>query len=354
MFETPTSVQTVADAIGAELDGDATLEVQGFAGLAEAGPTDLTFAADTKRLDGLRDSAAMAAIVSADAPAPAELKKTTLLRVPHVLSAVSRLLGTFGVSETLPPVGVDASAVVDAAAEVSPDAAIGPMVYVGPGCKIGPGTSLCAGAKLSAGVTVGRDCVIGENAVIRHHCWIGDRVRIGPCSVIGHDGFGYNFIDGRHEKVPHVGTVIVESDVEIAACSCVDRAKWGRTVIGAGTKIDNLVQVAHNVRLGNGCLLASQVGIAGSTTVGDFVVMGGHVGVRDNIEIGSGVQVGACTCIPQSVPPKTTLLGLPAREARQTLREWTAINKLPDLLKQVRTLQQRIEHLESATDHTKQ
>jgi UDP-3-O-[3-hydroxymyristoyl] glucosamine N-acyltransferase len=176
---------------------------------------------------------------------------------------------------------------------------------------------------------------------------IGRGVRIGPNSVIGHDGFGYHFAGGVHHKVPHVGTVIIEDDVELGACACVDRAKFGVTRVGAGTKIDNLVQIAHNVQVGKGCLLAALAGVAGSAELGDFVVMGGHAGVRDNVTLGAGVQASAFAAVAGDVPAGDTVAGIPARTWKEEGRIVAASAKLPELIKRIRDLEERISRLES-------
>jgi UDP-3-O-[3-hydroxymyristoyl] glucosamine N-acyltransferase len=205
---------------------------------------------------------------------------------------------------------------------------------------------------LGRDVRVGGECRLHEGVVVRHGCTLGERVEIGPNSVIGQDGFGYYFQDGAHHKVPHIGTVVIEDDVEIGACSCVDRAKFGATRIGAGTKIDNLVQIAHNVETGRGCLLAGQVGIAGSARLGDTVVLGGHAGVRDNIRLGDGVQAAAFSAVAGDIEAGQVVGGVPARPVREQMRAVHAAAKTPEMAKKLRDLQARIERLESAADHS--
>jgi UDP-3-O-[3-hydroxymyristoyl] glucosamine N-acyltransferase len=241
--------------------------------------------------------------------------------------------------------------VVDPEAQLADGVAVGPLVSVAKGAKIGEGAVLCAGVRIGRRATVGPACVLRENVVVQADCVLGSRVRIGPGSVVGYDGFGYYYADGAHHHVPHTGNVVIEDDVDLGACACVDRAKFGSTRIGAGTKIDNLVQVAHNVQTGRGCLLAAQVGIAGSTQLGNFVVLGGHTGVRDNIAVGDGVQCAAYAAIAQDVPAGQTLAGIPAEQAGLTLRIYRAKTRLPDLIKRVRSLESRLKALESAEDH---
>lgn len=333
------TLQQIAEWVGGTVEGDASRTVRGVASLGEAGPDDLTFAAEAKHTAALATTRAAAAIVTTDAridwPNP-------LVRVPNVLLAVGRLLTVLAGPEDLPPAGVAASAVVDPTAQIAPDAAIGPNVTVGPRAVVGAKTALCAGVHLGADVRVGEACVLQEGAVVRSKCVLGDRVRLGPNCVIGADGYGYVFSAGVHHKVPHAGNVVVEDDVELGACVCVDRAKWGSTRIGAGAKIDNLCQIAHAVQIGPGVLLAAQVGIAGSTKVGQFATFGGKVGVRDNIEIAPGAVIGACACIAQSVETTKPQMGIPSRDAIGFLQQQKALEKLPELLRRVKKLERQL------------
>jgi UDP-3-O-[3-hydroxymyristoyl] glucosamine N-acyltransferase len=344
MFPHPTTASELASRIEASIEGPADIELQGLAAIDQAGPGELTFASDARHAKALADTGASAALVPAGLDVSAHC---TLLRVKNVQRALNIILAAMAGEEDLPPVGVHASAVVAGDATLGADVRIGPGVVVGTGCSIGEGSALLPGTVLGRGVTIGQQCFLAENVIIRHGCCLGDRVRIGPGSVIGQDGFGYSHADGVHHKVPHAGSVIIDSDVELGACVCVDRAKWGATRIGAGAKIDNLVQIAHNVQVGAGCLLASQVGIAGSARLGRFVVMGGQVGIKDHIDIADGVEVGACACLPQSAGPGERLLGIPARDARQYLREQKALASLPELLRRVKQLEQQLARTES-------
>ncbi|GAF96338.1 unnamed protein product, partial [marine sediment metagenome] len=199
--------------------------------------------------------------------------------------------------------------------------------------------------------TVGADCVLWNNVVIRERCTVGNRVILHPNVVIGSDGFGYYFADGRHNKFAHAGRVVIADEVEVGSGSCVDRAKIGETYIGPGTKIDNLVQVAHNVRIGANCIIVAQCGIAGSTVLGDGVVLAGQVGLRDNIVLNDGVQVAASSCVWRDIPPGMRVNGIPAVENRQHLREQAMVRKLPDLVPRLRALAKRVDELEAAANH---
>ncbi len=345
------TVAEIATALAGRVEGDPSVRVEGIAALDLAGPTDLTFAADEKRAARLPHSRAAAALVGKHPPAGAALPMP-LIRVDDVQEGLARFLAMIAPPEDLPPLGVHSTADVHHQAQLGEGVAVGPHVSIAAGAVIGPGTALCAGVRIGRNVRVGAACVLHEGVVVKADCTLGDRVRLGANSVIGQDGFGYYTRGGVHHKVPHVGTVVVEDDVEIGACACVDRAKFGVTRVGTGTKIDNLVQVAHNVEMGRGCLIAGLVGIAGSAKLGDYVVLGGHAGIRDNTTLGSGVQVTAFGAIAQDVPSGEIMGGIPARPAKDEMRVVLALPKLPDLIKRVKELEAKVQSLESAKDHS--
>ncbi len=347
MTSEPLTLRRVAEIVEGTVEGDESVVVEAIAALDQAGPSDLTFA-DAKHAAGLAGSEAGAAIVEG---AHGESAGMPLIRVDDVQAAVFKLLRGLAEPEDLPPIGTDASAAIAAGAEIGRDVAVGPGVVVRDGAKIGDRCVLCANVFVGRDVTVGTDTVLAEGVVVRAASRVGSRVRIGPNSVIGYDGFGYQTIDGVHHHIPHIGNVVIEDDVEIGACTCVDRAKFGSTRIGAGAKIDNLVMIAHNCQVGAGSILAGQAGIAGSTKLGRYVVLGGHAGLRDNITVGDGAQVAAYCGVSGDVPAGEKVAGIPARPAREALRIFQSWPRLPDLLKRVRKLESRIEALESSEDH---
>jgi len=344
------TVRQIAEMLGGTVEGDDSATIEGIASVETAGESELTFAADEVRASRLASSKAAAAIVAAAQAVP-KAEGMTLIRVEDVTAAMADLLGRLAGPEDLPAEGVHGSAVVAGDAKVAPDAAIGPGVIVGARAEIGTRCALCANVFVGADVKVGAGSILFESVVVRYGCRIGSRVRIGPNSVIGYDGFGYYFAEGVHHKIPHIGNVVIADDVEIGACSCVDRAKFGSTRIGAGTKIDNLVQVAHNVQVGRGCILIGQCGIAGSAKLGDHVVIGGSAGIRDNVTLGEGVKCAAFAAVATDVPDGQIVAGVPAGPAREEMRIAMAQKQLPDLLKRVRKLQARLEKLESSKDH---
>lgn len=341
------TVEELAGRVGGKVEGDGRKVISGIAPLDAAGPDEVTFVADARRVGELGRTRAGAAIVFDACPAAS----LPLVRVANVEAAVAALLGLIGDGEDLPPAGIHPSAVVDGSAEVAADAAIGPTVCIGPRARIGAGAVLCAGAVVEADVVIGDSTILLPGTVVQRRCRIGSRCRIGPNAVIGSSGFGYHFDQGRHQRVPHVGEVEIGDNVDIGAGACVDRGKFGITCIGEGTKIDNLVQVAHNVQIGRHCLLVAQVGIAGSVVLKDYVVLGGAVGVRDNITIGRGVRCGGHSAIAHDVPDGQTLLGVPARDARQEMRLWNLYARLPETNQRILDLDKRIKALESPADH---
>ena len=344
-----TTIGQIAEWIGGRVEGDPTATIRTLASFDSAEPDTLTFAADAKRLDRLADCQAAAVIVPDEAgivPDDARIGNgTTLIRVLDVERAVAELLRRFAPPADVPPAGVHPAAMIDATAHVAPDVAIGANVMIGAGAVIGPRCVLAAHVVIGRDVTLGDDCVILPGAVIEARSVLGNRVHIGPNSVVGAEGFGYIHVDGAHQRLEHTGNVVIEDDVDLGACVCVDRAKFGSTRIGRGAKIDNLVQIAHNVQIGEGCLLAAQVGVAGSAKLGRFVVVGGSTGIRDNITIGDGVQVMAYAAVANDIEPGQTIGGIPARPVSLFRRMLAAEAKLPTLVKRIKALESRIDEL---------
>jgi UDP-3-O-[3-hydroxymyristoyl] glucosamine N-acyltransferase len=251
-----------------------------------------------------------------------------------------------------PAPGVHPSAVVAPGAELEPSASVGPGAFVGRGARIGARSILQAAVRVLDEARIGEDCLLYSGVVVRERCIVGDRVILQPNCVVGSDGFGFAFDaegdgDGPvHRKVPQAGIVRIEDDVEVGACTCIDRATLGETVIGRGTKIDNLVQIAHNVTIGPLSLIVAQVGIAGSTEIGTGVVLAGQVGVVGHLKIGDGARAGAQAGVTRDIPAGETYTGYPARPHADWLRSNAALQRLPELVKQVRALEQRLAELE--------
>lgn len=343
------TVAELARRLGAELRGDGDARLSGVATLERAGPSEVAWCTGSDYHAALNACRAGAII----GPRSLPMTRVPAVLVGDVEAAIAQVLGWFDREPSRPPVGVDAAARIDPSARIAPDARVGPFVVVGPRTTIGAGTTL------HAGVFVGADCALGDGCELWPNVYVGERTRIGqrvtiwPGAVIGRPGFGFIFRDGRHQRVPQIGAVEIEDDVEIGANACVDRAKCGVTRIGRGTKIDNLVQVAHNVEIGPHCILVGQVGLAGSVRLGTGVILGGQVGVCDGLTIGDGARLTAQSGVTKSLEAGLTAVGMPARERMTALREQAALRRLPEWLERVRELVRRVDALEAATDDRK-
>lgn len=345
------SVGELAARIGAEVRGDRDRRIEGVAGLADAAPEQVTFYANKRYFKELSATRAGAVIVSPDDAGHLPKGAAALLaHQPYVAFAKASAL--FHRDLSLQP-GLHPGALVDPTAEVHPTAAVAPGASVGPGARVGARTALHAGARVLDGAAIGADCTLWPGAVVRERCILGDRVVLQPNSVVGSDGFGFAFDvegDGQgplHRKVPQAGIVRIEDDVEVGACTCIDRATLGETVIGRGTKIDNLVQIAHNVRVGALSLLVAQCGISGSTELGQGVILAGQAGVVGHLRLGDGARVGAQSGVSRDLQEGETVSGSPAIDHRDWLRMSAALPRVVDLLREVRRLARRVEELEA-------
>jgi UDP-3-O-[3-hydroxymyristoyl] glucosamine N-acyltransferase len=334
------TVAAVAERISGEVVGDGSLRVAGIAGAEQASDGDLTFAEKAEYLAAAEQSAAVAIIV------PPGFTSTVkpIIRVPNPRIAVARLLPLFFPPE-LPTPGIDPMARVASTATIDSTAHVGPSCVVAEGCVIGARSRLMGGNHLGKGSQVGEDVCLFPNVVVYQQTVIGNRVTIHAGTVIGSDGYGYVFDEGRHRKVLQVGNVVIHDDVEIGANCAIDRAALGSTVIGAGTKIDNLVHVAHNVVLGRNCLIMGQVGFAGSTELGDYGVVASQSGIAGHLKLGSKSTVGAKSGVMRDIPAGGTVLGIPAMPDKQTKRQWIAMQQLPEMLRRMRAVAQELENL---------
>jgi len=314
-----------------------------------AGQSDITFAADNKHIAALKKSCAAAVIVDKQV----EGFDRPQLIVKDVNAALIQALNIFALKLKPPAQGIDPSAKIGHNVRIDKTAAIGAGVVIEDAVEIGENTVIGSGCKIGQNSTVGKSCRLDSNVVIYHNCSIGNNCIIQANTTIGSTGFGYVFINGSHKLIPHNGGVVIEDFVEIGANCCVDRAKFGNTVIGAGTKIDNLVQIAHNVIIGKCCLIVAQVGISGSCKIGDGVVLGGQVGLADNIELKDGVMVAAQSGVGSDTPAGKQLFGSPAIERKQAWRIISLTRRLPKIAEQLKQLTKRLEKLEAAKDDKK-
>ncbi|CAN5866777.1 UDP-3-O-(3-hydroxymyristoyl)glucosamine N-acyltransferase [soil metagenome] len=334
----------IAEHLGCRLEGEGSVEIHGVAALEDAGPGQVTFFANARYAAALRATRA-AAVIAAHA---VEGVPCAVLRAADPYLAFARAVELFA-DAWRPAAGVHSQAVVDGSAEVAADASIGPFAVVGEGARIGARTIVHAHVTIGRFARIGEDCLLHSHVSIRERVRIGDRVILQNGVVIGADGYGFaRRADGSHHKIPQIGGVTIEDDVEIGANSTVDRPAVGETRISAGTKIDNLVQVAHGVRIGRHVLLAAQVGVAGSSVLEDQVTLAGQVGVAGHITIGRGTIATAQTGIPNSVEAGSFISGYPAIPNREWLKASAVFRKLPELRKLVGELQRRVADLECA------
>jgi len=322
--------------------------IRGAAAIAQAGEGEVTFFGNPKYLPQLKATRAAcilipegtAAMLAGQAPPTA-----CLVEVANPSVAFSRVLEAFAPPAVTTPAGIHPSAVIEEGVTLGREVAIAAHVVIETGTVIGDWTVIRANTTVGHGTRIGSDCVIHPNVTLRERSHLGDRVVIHSGTVIGSDGFGYELVDGRHVKIPQTGIVRIGDDVEIGANVTIDRARFGETRIGEGTKIDNLVQIAHNVETGKHCVIVSQVGISGSTRLGDYVTLAGQVGVVGHIEIGSQAVVAAQSGVSKSIPEKEVWWGCPATPIRETKEKMALINRLPKLSDRVRRLEELVEAL---------
>ncbi len=341
------TAQEIAQQLGGEVVGDPAIQLSGFSPATNAKAGDLTFAENETFFQKAEQSAAVAILVDG----PFQSDKKTVIRVPNARIAFAKVLPIF-FPEAKFTAGIHPSAVIATSAVIDPTAHIGPHCTVADGVKIGPRTALIASVFVGAGSTVGEDCFLQPNITLYSKTQIGNRVRIHAGTVVGSDGFGYVLDQGLHRKVPQVGHVVIHDDVEIGANVTIDRGALGPTTIGRGTKIDNLVQIAHNVTLGDHCLLISQVGVAGSTKMGNYVTLAGQVGVAGHLKIGSKAIISAQSGVMHDVPEGEKWFGTPAQPDRRLKRQLIAIQHLPELVKRVAALEARLNGETSRTEES--
>ena len=334
----------ISQILGAPLPAGPDRPITGVNTLEGATETELSFLSMDVYLKKLASTRAAAVIVHKRVKLPAG-NTVPVFIVEDADLAVAKVLERLAPPVPRPEPGVDPSAHIAPTASIAASACIASNVNVGKRSSVGARTVLHPGVYVGDDVSIGDDCELFPNVVIRERITIGSRVVIHAGSVLGTDGFGYRWDGTKHAKVPQIGTVIIEDDVEIGSCVCIDRAKFSATRIGRGTKIDNLVQVGHNTVIGPHCIIVGQVGLAGSVTLEAGVVLGGKTAVRDHITIGAGAMTAACAAITEDIEPKTIVSGMPALPHRQTLREQAALRRLPDLVVQVRKLEEQVRKL---------
>lgn len=346
------TIGQLAERLGAEFVGqadDSDKPITAVHPIDTAGETDVTFVTSDKHKAALDRSRAGAILVSTHLE---EISKPQLI-VKNVNAALIEVLNLFAPKLKPPVEGIDPTAKLGDRVTIDEGVCIGAGVVIDDGAHIGAHSVIGSGCKIGENSHIGAHCRLDSNVVIYHNCHLGHHVIIQANATIGSTGFGYSLIDGAHRLIPHNGGVIIEDFVEIGANTCIDRAKFGNTIIGAGTKIDNLVQIAHNVVIGKCCLIVSQVGISGSCTLGDGVVLAGQVGLADNIRIGDGTMVGAQAGVMNDVPAGQKMAWSPAIDRKDALRIVGLIMRLPKMAAQLKQLGKRIEKLEVTEDDKK-
>ena len=332
----PRKLSDIAEMLGGELVGSADPLISGASGIENASPGDLTFVVKKNLLNQLGSCKASAVLIG-----PEMETELPAIRLANPYAGFADFLELFLFPlEQIFPTGVHATAIIDPTADVSNADCIGPYCVIGAGSVVGKGCLLESHVSVGPGVSIGEDCRIYSQVSIREGCIVGNRVMLHSGVRIGTDGFG--FLPGKAglKKIPQVGIVVIEDDVEIGSNCCIDRATTGCTVIGTGTKLDNLIQVGHNVRLGSHCVLSGQSGIAGSTTIGNGVAVGGGVSVGDHLKVGDGAQLAGKSGVIRDVPAGATQFGYPAIDFKESFRLFGALRKLPELIRRVRKLEE--------------
>ncbi len=355
------TIEQLAEKLSAEVRGDLSLSISGAQNLEKSREGQITFVSDEPHARSLKTCQASAVLMGRRLAESLRLEdiSQTLLIVADARQAFLQVLETFHPRRKRLAVGVSSHATVHPSAQIGKNTNIHPGAHIAEHVVIGENCDIHAGVCIGPGCRVGDETILYPNVVLYPDVRIGRRVMIHAGAVIGTDGFGYQLVDGAHQKIPHYGTVQIEDDVEIGANSTIDRALVGVTLIGRGTKIDNLVMVAHNCELGRHNILASQVGFAGSVTTGDYVVCAGQVGIADHVHVGTKAVLAAKAGVPKSVAGGKTYFGSPAQPIEDARKQMMAVRKLPkmreqlrELARQIRTIQSQIAALHNPSEAT--
>lgn len=337
----------IAKIIGGELKGDSRIVITGISGIKEAREGEITFLANSKYASLMDTTCASAIIASREV----NHSKKPLVLTDNPSYAFAKVVNIFSPGEVKLVSGVHRTAIIHPSVKLGKEVNIGPYAVLEEGVEIGDGSTISAGCYVGHNVKIGKKCIIFPNVSIRERVEIGNRVIIHSGTVIGSDGFGFATVKGVQEKIPQIGTVTIEDDVEIGANVTIDRARFDRTVIGKGTKIDNLVQIAHNVVIEENCIIVAQAGISGSTTIGKGAILAGQAGIVGHIYIGEGAIIAAQAGVTKNVPPHTKVSGYPAKPHSEAKRVNACVQKLPQLYKKIKELESKIAELEKKLDN---
>ena len=337
------SAKQIAQFVQGVIEGDENATVNTFAKIEDGKPGAISFLSNPKYTHYIYDTESSIVLVdkSVELEKPT---KATLVKVDNAYECVAKLLQLY---ESMKPkkTGIDSLAFISPSAKIGENVYIGAFAYIGDnvvigdGCQIYPNVVICENAK------VGNDCLFYPNVTIYHDCHVGNRVTLHAGSVVGSDGFGFAPSENGYDKIPQIGIVTIEDDVEIGANTCIDRSTMGSTYVRKGVKLDNLVQIAHNTDIGANTVMSAQVGIAGSTKVGQWCMFGGQVGIAGHITIGNKVFLGAQSGVPSSLKDNQTLIGTPPMEKLPYFKSQAIFQKLPDLYKQIQKLQKEVDEL---------
>jgi UDP-3-O-[3-hydroxymyristoyl] glucosamine N-acyltransferase len=342
MMDRSIALGMLAEMVEGQVVGDAATVIRGAAVLGEVACGEITFIDQSERIKQLASTEASAVVI----PAGLDCNLPTAVRVKDVHVAFAKIVSYFRPPRLQVSIGVSPQAIVARSARLGKNVNVHQGATIGDECTIGDGTTILPGAQILPGCTIGAGAMIGPGAALYENTIVGDRVIIHGGAVIGAHGFGYSQVAGKHVLAAQLGYVRIGNDVEVGAGSTIDRGTYGATTIGDGTKIDNLVQIAHNCQIGKHNLICSQVGVAGSTSTGDYVVMGGQAGVRDHVHIGSRSVLSAMAGITNNVPDGTVMLGVPATPEREQKLKLAAVAKLPEMRKEFKTMRSAIRELE--------
>lgn len=336
------TLKEISAYITGELEGDPGIVINGVSSLRDANEGDITFLGNPK-YESLLDSSKASAIIIAK-----NMKKKVsrpVIRVENPSLAFSKIISLMCPQEKRFFKGVHQTAVVGKDVVLGKGVSLGPYVVIEDNVRIKDNTIICAGVFIGYNTVIGSDTLIYPNVTIREKAQIGSRVIIHSGTVIGSDGFGFEEVNGAHHKIPQVGIVVVEDDVEIGSCVTIDRARFGKTLIGRGTKVDNLVQIAHNVVIGENSIIVAQAGVSGSSVLGKKVILAGQSGIVGHIELGDNVIVGAQAGVTKSVPKNTFVVGSPAKPHKESKKIFAAWSKLPELVKEFSELKEKVAEL---------
>ncbi|MFH1406400.1 MAG: UDP-3-O-(3-hydroxymyristoyl)glucosamine N-acyltransferase [Candidatus Omnitrophota bacterium] len=338
------TVKEIAKLLSGEVVGDPDIKIKGVCGIKESKPGDITFIANSRYNPLMDNTQASCVITSRDVKnAP-----RTIIRTENPSLAFAKIVSVFWPEQIKHPTGMHATATIGKNVKLGKDVAVDANAVLEDNCEIGDRTIIYAGVYVGHNAKIGADCIIYPNVTIRDNLTIGNRVSVHSGTVIGSDGFGFATVKGLHHKIPQIGTVIIEDDVEIGSNVAIDRARFGKTIVGKGTKIDNLVQIAHNVVLGENCIVIAQTGISGSTEVKNNVTFAGQSGTVGHITIGENSVIAAQAGVTKAVPPNTCVSGYPAKPHHIAKRINACMQRLPILFKIISGIDKRIKELEKA------